>query len=134
MKDMKKIISISLVIALAFWIGFNLRNVEKAEAVAGQLSATIATSSTITVSTASVVAFATSTNNCSIRIVTTNADPVRFEFTDIDGFTLSSAVGHTQLASTTVAYDASVYGCAQWRVINAGPQGNTAIFQVSEAR
>lgn len=130
---MKKIITIALVFALAFWVGFNFKNTEKADAVAGQLPATIATSSTVTVTAgAVVVAFATST--CSTRIVTTNAEPIRFEFTDIDGFTLATGVGHTQLGSTTVAYDGSVYGCGRWAVTNAGPTENTATFQVSESR
>src|SRR3990167_3817136 len=106
------------------------RNPEKAEAVAGQLSAAVATSSTVTVSTAAVTAFATST--CASRIVTTNAQPIRFEFSDRDGFVLSTAIGHTQLASTTVAYDASVYGCGHWKAISGGPAGTDAGGQGAE--
>ena len=128
---MKKIIYCSLIIILALVVGFSWKDTKKADAVAGQLSASVATSSTITVTAGTLVtAFATST--CASRIVTTNAEPIRFEFSDRDGFTLTSAVGHTQLASTTVAYDASVYGCGHWKTTNAGPTGNTAIFQITE--
>ena len=127
---MKKIIYCSLVVILALVVGFSWKDTKKADAVAGQLSASHATSSTITVSTAAVTAFATST--CAARIVTTNAQPVRFHFSDRDTFTLTTAIGHTQGASTTVTYDASVYGCGLWTVISAGPAGTDAVSQVSE--
>ena len=132
---MKKIIYCSLIIILALVVGFSWNKTEKADAVAGQLPATFATSSTVTVTAGALVtAFATSTNDCVSRVITTNAEPIRLDFSDIDGFTLSSAVGHTQLASTTVAYDGSVYGCHRWQATNAGPSANTATFQVTQYR
>src|SRR3990167_288949 len=126
----KNIIYVAVTAILVLGV-FLFNRAERAEAVAGQLSARVATSSTVTVTGGALVsAFATST--CVSRIVTTNAEPIRFEFSDRDGFTLSTAVGHTQLGSTTEAYDASIYGCGHWKATNAGPAANTAVFQVTE--
>lgn len=51
---------------------------------------------------------------CHARVVTTNASAIRISFDEATGFgaaQLNGLKGHTQLASTTVAYDAGIYGC-----------------------
>lgn len=91
--------------------------------------ATIATSSNPTVGTSPSLVFATST--CQARVITTYANPIMVYFSDFKGQRPSATAGHLQSASTTVAYDASVYGCNA--VYIYGYTGNTAIT-VSEAR
>lgn len=76
---------------------------------AGELPATVATSSNPTVGTTATLVFATST--CASRIVTTVASPVMITFSDRIGQTPTGAFGHLQAASSTVSYDASEYGC-----------------------
>jgi len=76
------------------------------------IAATIATSSNPVVGTTAVVVFATS--SCAARIVTTVASPVMITFSDDK--TPTALFGHLQPASTTVAYDASQYGCGQTKM------------------
>lgn len=59
---------------------------------------------------------------CDARVITTASSPIFISFGetgvpgDISSTTLNNAVGHLQLASTTVVYDSGLYGCAQWYV------------------
>ncbi len=50
---------------------------------------------------------------CATRIITTYAQPVSISFFASSTFNVSPTEGHLQGASTTVAYDAELYGCGQ---------------------
>ena len=49
------------------------------------------------------------TDNCASRIITTRASNILLSFKS--DMTPSGSVGHEQLASTTVTYDAEQFGC-----------------------
>ena len=58
---------------------------------------------------------------CDARIITTRGDSaIMLSFGDnkvagdFSSTTLSGAIGHLQLASTTVVYDSGLYGCGRW--------------------
>jgi hypothetical protein len=88
----------------------------------------VATTSNPTVTTTAAVVFATST--CASRIITTSAAPVMMTFSDYAGQTPTGSFGHLQAASTTVAYDAGVYGCGLVKVFSQGTQ----VITVTETR
>lgn len=53
---------------------------------------------------------------CNNRVVTTQSTEIKVLFGDTNGLTASSVsatVGHLQAASTTVSYDAALYGCGR---------------------
>lgn len=85
----------------------------------------VATSTNPTVDTTARVVFATST--CSARVVSTTASPVMMTFAD--GYTPTATYGHVQGASTTVAYDASLYGCGQVRIYSF-VAGNITVSEI----
>lgn len=63
--------------------------------------------------------FANKNTSCSSRVISTKASPISITFDDpsngdIASTTLTSMVGFYQSASTTVAYDAELYGCGRW--------------------
>ena len=87
------------------------------------LATTVATTSQFAITTSQQILFATST--CDSRIISTRAQPVMLSFSDVQGFVPTAVLGHQQAASTTVVYDASVYGCNAVRVISATPSGDT---------
>lgn len=85
------------------------------------LSSTVATSSEIAVSTTAITVFATSTlNTCASRIISTNGDGIMMTFTDKNGDSPTAVHGHYQAASTTIAYDAGLYGCGAWKIYGIG--------------
>lgn len=74
----------------------------------------VATSSfqAVTAATAELL-FATS--SCSTRVISTNGGEARLTFSDYKGDRPTSVNGVLQAASTTVTYEAEVYGCnALW--------------------
>lgn len=80
---------------------------------ANEVQATIATSSTLTLSTTPILIFATS--SCGTRIISTTASPIMLIFTDAQGDVPSGQVGVLQGASTTANYSNGTYGCAAVR-------------------
>lgn len=76
--------------------------------------ATVATTSNPTVTTSASLVFATST--CAARTISTVASPIMITFTDAQGKVPTATFGVLQAASTTVAYDASQYGCGAVRI------------------
>ena len=92
------------------------------------LNATIATSSSYSLTTTASVLFATST--CAARIITTQASPIMLTFSDYAGQTPTALLGHLQAASTTVAYDSGLYGCGLVKAYSF----TTATTTVSESR
>jgi disulfide bond formation protein DsbB len=95
---------------------------------ATQIPATHASTTRITVTTTASTAFATST--CAARTITTSASPVMLTFSDITGQTPTGSLGHLQAASTTVTYDAGLYGCGRLKVYSDATQ----LITVSEFR
>jgi hypothetical protein len=89
----------------------------------------IATTTALTAQATSTVLAATAF--CNSRIVTTLASPVMLTFDavpaagNVGTSTQSGQIGHLQGASTTVAYDAALYGCGQ---LTALPFANTTII------
>lgn len=127
-KQLSVPIALLVFFALAYLIGTQVPH-SLAGAPSG-LPATVATSSNPTVGTTASLLFATS-SNCAARIITTYANPVMLTFSDIVGQVPSAIAGHLQTASTTVVYDAGLWGCNAVRVY--GYAANTAIT-VTESR
>lgn len=78
--------------------------------------AQVATTSILAVGPSNnMYAFGTTTResayNCSARVISTDYQPIRISFASVSSTTLSTSVGIYQAASTTVAYDAAIYGC-----------------------
>ena len=92
---------------------FFASTITHAEAPAG-LYATIATTSQMAVTPTQSLVIATS--SCQSRIISTTASPIMIGFTDAKGFVPTALVGFLQPASTTVAYDAGMYGCGAVRI------------------
>ena len=93
------------------------------------LGARVATSSNRTWTAASELAFATSTN-CAARIIGTRGDAVRIVFSDINGETPTASLGFPQAASTTVVYDADLYGCGKVSIFSYSAQ----VINLAETR
>lgn len=92
------------------------------------LPATVATSSALSITTASLSIFATST--CSARVITTGSSAILITFTDVQGAVPTATLGHWQAASTTIAYDSGLYGCGTLRAFSQSAQ----TIYVSESR
>lgn len=78
--------------------------------------AQVATTSLLAVGPSNnMYAFGTTTREsayqCSARVISTDYNPIRISFASVSSTTLSTSVGIYQPASTTVAYDAAIYGC-----------------------
>lgn len=86
------------------------------------LSAFVASSTVRNLTTSPSLLMATSSSNCSARIITTASSTVFLTFSDRYTQPVSSSNGHIQLASTTVAYDSGIYGCDAINVISLGIQ------------
>lgn len=92
------------------------------------LSATVATSSQASVGTTATTIFATSTN-CAARVISTVADPIMLTFNDYKGEVPSGTYGYLQAASTTVAYDAEIYGCGAFKAFGFTASNTIHVFE-----
>ena len=75
------------------------------------------TSSVMTITTSALTIFSDSPF-CSSRVISTQDQPIMLAFGEAGDFTVASttisgSVGLLQPASTTVAYDAGIYGCGR---------------------
>jgi len=142
MHDNKKYyitLAVAFVIALVFLLE------HKTPAVQGSapsgLEATIATSTAFTISNAtskSGITLTSTTTGCAARIITTSSSTAYLAFgyggalaTPAGGATTTPFGNILQAASTTVAYDAGIYGCATVRVVLPDPGAtspNTLLF------
>lgn len=118
--------AILAILSIVYLLGASAPRVG-ASAPAG-IAATVATTSNPTIGTIAATLFATS--SCSSRIITTYASPITLTFSDYIGQTPTGTFGHLQAASTTVVYDATVYGCGLYKAFGFS---STAIT-VSETR
>lgn len=127
-------ILIALILTALIAIGFSAHSQKVSASAPPGIITTIATTSVAAVTATQILVFATS--SCSTRIIsTTNIDGIRISFTDgvpgtLQGFQPTATQGFWQGASTTVAYDATQYGCGALRVFSGTPQTIT----VSESR
>src|SRR3990167_10416426 len=99
MTNREKLLGIGI-IALILFAALSLnQNLQVAQGGApGGMQTILATSSTITATSASMVAFATSTD-CASRVITVPPNGgIRIHFADQAGITLSATVGHIQAA------------------------------------
>jgi hypothetical protein len=64
--------------------------------------------------------------SCKARVITTRDSHIFMNFGDepfateplnLSSTTLNNTKGHYQAASTTVAYDAGIYGCGRWHAV-----------------
>lgn len=119
MKDKKRIWLGAVMVFVLFVTSAALFNVFSVVGSAPQgFAATSATSSIVTTAAFTpAYLFATSTS-CVSRVITTGAQGIRLKFADaatsspdLDMKALDANSGHWQAASTTAAYDASLYGC-----------------------
>lgn len=130
-QTLQKIVLYTVVIGMIAVVLYSLYQVNQAHATdATTIPATIATSSLMVVGPQSAnTLFATST--CTSRVITTYANPVMLTFSENQGNVPTAVYGHLQSASTTVAYDAGLYGCGKMKAY--GYTASTSIT-VTEAR
>lgn len=85
------------------------------------IAAIVATSSEPTVAASAQVLFSTST--CMSRVISTSASPIMLTFSDWNGSSPTALIGAVQAASTTVVYNASLYGCGLFKAYSfaSGP-------------
>lgn len=102
-----------IVAAILVALSYN-SSLSSASAPSG-LPATVATSTSPTVTTTQKLVFATS-SACAARIITSRTAPLMITFSDVQGKTPTGVIGHQQAASTTVAYDSGLYGCGAVRI------------------
>lgn len=125
---MKTIINAEGYVALALLVAsavlvFSFSYFGRADAAGGFLPATMASSSAVTVGTSpSTPVFATSSPNCSARIIGTASSSIMVTFTDKNGDVPNIAKGFWQGASTTVAYDSGLFGCGAVKVFSVSSQ------------
>lgn len=99
---------IVLLVAVLIWVA-NVTTQKLGEAPGGSMAVT-ATSSTITMTASNDESTLFATSTCIGRIITAGTKNIRLKFAD-SALTLSSTVGHLQIASTTVVYDSAEVGC-----------------------
>ena len=127
------VVSFMVVSAVGFWV---LQTLQTEAGAPSGLPTSMATSSTVAMGQATVsTLFATSTY-CTSRVIGTVADAIIIQFSPgIGGVygtsSLQNGFGYVQAASTTVAYDAGLYGCGAW--IARGNTGSTTL-NISEFR
>lgn len=100
---------------LGFLLAFNFsKKVEFGGAPPGFLAINASTSYLTVGATAEEI---TATSTCVARVITTEEAGIKFTLDD--NTPSGGGLGIFQDASTTVAYDASVYGCGSWHAISA---------------
>lgn len=113
------LILLALLATLCVFVSFHTPIV-KGSAPSG-LTARIATTSNPTVTSTAGTLIATTTN-CAARVISTTGSAVMLTFSDYIGQTPTASFGYVQPASTTVAYDAGIYGCGLVKVYSFATQ------------
>ena len=123
-KKMKidKIILAVIVIVLGFVIYGSFKskpeNKPLGQATSG-LPSTLAIATTTAVGPQVNKTIFSSNSVCTARVIGTAGSAVMITFGDpvngdVSSTTLTSMVGFTQVASTTIGYDSGIYGCGRW--------------------
>ncbi len=118
---------LGILVILAFMYLFGA-STQRVGATAGFLPGTVASTTNITVTSTATSAIATST--CTSRIVSTGGSAVMLTFSDYSNQTPTGSFGFLQAASTTVAYDAGLYGCGLFKIFSFTSQ----LITVSDVR
>lgn len=122
-ETLKKIaMGVWLIVGVAILAYFGSNAIPSSQGSApGGYSTNWSTSSQITLSNnIAYTLFATSTPGCISRVITTRQGQfITIKFGDYAG-TVSDNSGHSQLSSTTVAYDSAIYGCGLWTATALG--------------
>ena len=100
-----------IVIAGALILNLNLERAQNVGGAPAGLYSTLATTSTIAVGIANNQTLFTANKQCTSRIISTVAKAIMLNFGLVGNATSTGVVGHLQAASTTIAYDAEIYGC-----------------------
>lgn len=118
-----KIMGIGCLVLLIILLGYVASNMIPSSqgSAPGGYSTNWSTSSQITLSNnIAYTLFATSTSGCISRVITTRQGQfITIKFGD-NAATVSDNSGHSQLSSTTVAYDGAIYGCGLWTATALG--------------
>lgn len=103
-------------LAMVLLAGFLIVGFQDVDASApAGASATVATSSAITMPAVTVISIA-ATSSCAATIVQTGASALMLQFSDRKGSTLTGQNGTAlQAASSTEVYDSGQYGCGRIR-------------------
>jgi hypothetical protein len=102
------------ILLTAFLLIWNTQRVQGNGFIGVTVNVASSTSQIIPARTARVL-FATSTP-CTTRIITSRASPLMLTFSNYNNASPTGVFGHYQAASTTVAYEAGVYGCGLVKV------------------
>jgi len=89
---------------------------------------TVATTSQLSVGTTAISVFATST--CATRVISTTDRAIMLTFSDRLNQTPTGVFGHLQSASTTVSYDAGIYGCGLYKVFGFDAKSNITVTEL----
>lgn len=119
-KKMNKIILAGIIVISVGLVvyGFVAKEQPQLKGATSGLYSTLAVATTTAVGPQQVKTIFSS-SQCVSRVVGTAGQAVMLTFGDpvngdVSSTTLTSMVGHWQGASTTVAYDAEIYGCGRW--------------------
>ena len=110
------VLMFAMAFGLALWV---MSTTQKVQGSAPQGMRALIASSTVTaiVGTSSVTTLFTASSVCTTRVITTYAQPIMLKFASSSfGITSeppTSTFGHLQAASTTITYDAGLYGCTE---------------------
>lgn len=116
---MNKIILAGVIVIIGLVVyGFKAEQPQLKGATSG-LPSYLAIATTTAVGPQEVKTIFSSNSICTSRVVGTAGQAVMLTFGDpvngdVSSTTLTSMVGHWQGASTTVSYDAGIYGCGRW--------------------
>ena len=113
---MKKLLSIIGILGIIVVMGYlSYESLPKAQSAApGGMQTKVSTSSVITLQNGQAGKTWTiaASSTCVARIVSTTDQAIMLKFaTSSSGYNLNGMAGHVQTGSTTVAYDAAIYGC-----------------------
>ena len=109
-------IVLPIVLILFGIIGFAIIQAENASGAAYPGQQAYLQTATTTILGPGTVTLFSATPYCNNRVVTTQGTEIKVLFGDATGLTatsVSATVGHLQAASTTVSYDAALYGCGK---------------------
>jgi hypothetical protein len=115
---------------LGAFVSYNAQNAQGA-AFTGQASyLQIATTTTVGIEGKTRLFAERSDGSCKARVISTRENTMYIIFGDptngnLSSTTLTAGTGHFQAASTTVTYDAGIYGCGRWWAI--GTVGSTTV-------
>lgn len=114
---------VGIIITALLLVGSQILIGYQAHASAGQLPGTLASTTAITEGTGTGGGLAIATSTCSARVISTSGTSgIMITFSDYAFQTPTAIFGNWQGASTTVVYDAALYGCGAVRIFSFATQ------------